>query len=128
MPCRKRARPVVVADEKILQRCFCPVEETLPNRAHSGVVEALTHHGQFERIVGAEADLLGPMQVEETFDVELEEMRNQTPEGGVRMRLDRSRSGPKNAGSSWVRSVSWVTTPQLPPPPPLSTQNRSGFV
>src|SRR5277367_2304581 len=117
MPCRKRARRVVVADEKILRRCFCPVEETLPNRAHSGVVEALTHHGQFERIVGAEADLLGPMQVEETFDVELEEMRK-SDAGGVRMRLDRSQSGPKNAGRSWVRSVSWVTTPSFRRRPP----------
>ena len=34
---------------------------------------------------------------------------------------------PKNAGSSWVRSVRRVTTPKLPPPPPFSAQNRSGL-
>src|SRR5215468_3557223 len=31
------------------------------------------------------------------------------------------------AGSGWVRSVSRVTTPKVPPPPPLSAQNRSGL-
>jgi len=35
---------------------------------------------------------------------------------------------PKNAGRSWVRNVSRVTTPRLPPPPPLIAQNRSGLV
>ena len=35
---------------------------------------------------------------------------------------------PKNSGSSWVRKVARVTTPQLPPPPPFSAQNRSGFI
>src|SRR5215468_12628321 len=32
------------------------------------------------------------------------------------------------AGSGWVRSVSRVTTPKVPPPPPLSAQNRSGLL
>ena len=35
-------------------------------------------------------------------------------------------AAPKNCGSSCVRSVRRVTTPQLPPPPPLSAQKRSG--
>ena len=34
---------------------------------------------------------------------------------------------PKETGSSWVRSVRRVTTPKLPPPPPLSAQNRLGM-
>ena len=37
-------------------------------------------------------------------------------------------TAPKNSGKSCVRSVSRVTTPKLPPPPPLIAQNRSGFV
>src|SRR5262249_27184903 len=35
---------------------------------------------------------------------------------------------PKNGGSSRVRSVTRVTTPRLPPPPPFRPQKRSGFV
>src|ERR1700679_1683954 len=89
----KRAREVVAADEKILRRCFYPVEEFLPDRAHLRVVEALAHHNQFERIVRTETDLLAPMRVEEIVDVELEEMRDQTLKGAVRLRLDRCQSG-----------------------------------
>src|SRR5262249_9574492 len=37
------------------------------------------------------------------------------------------RAAPSQAGSAWVRSVSRVTTRKVPPPPPLSAQNRSGF-
>src|SRR6516162_8989272 len=37
-------------------------------------------------------------------------------------------TSPKNAGSSRVRSVTRVTTPRLPPPPPFRPQKRSGFV
>ena len=35
---------------------------------------------------------------------------------------------PKNGGNSRVRSVSRVTMPKLPPPPPFKAQNRSGLV
>jgi len=35
---------------------------------------------------------------------------------------------PKNSGSSWVRKVSRVTTPRLPPPPPFKPQNKSALV
>ena len=35
---------------------------------------------------------------------------------------------PKVAGNSYVLSVSRVTTPNVPPPPPFSAQNRSGLV
>ena len=34
----------------------------------------------------------------------------------------------ENSGSACVRSVSRVTTPRLPPPPPFNPQNRSGLV
>lgn len=34
---------------------------------------------------------------------------------------------PNRSGNSRVRSVSRVTTPRLPPPPPFSPQNRSGW-
>ena len=37
-------------------------------------------------------------------------------------------TAPKVSGSACTRSVSRVTTPKLPPPPPLSAQKRSGFV
>ena len=37
-------------------------------------------------------------------------------------------TAPIDAGSACVRSVSFVTTPRLPPPPPFSPQNSSGFV
>ena len=37
-------------------------------------------------------------------------------------------TAPKRAGNSWVASVRRVTTPRLPPPPPLMAQYKSGFV
>src|SRR5262249_46408746 len=37
-------------------------------------------------------------------------------------------TAPTEAGRGWVRSVSGVTAPKVPPPPPLSAQNRSGLL
>ena len=63
-----------------------------------------------------------------SFAVEADDPADQAAERGVRSRPDRQEHGAKKAGRSCVRSVSRVTTPRLPPPPPFSAQNRSGLV
>jgi len=45
----------------------------------------------------------------------------------VRRRFDIEHDDAEVLGSSCVRTVSLLTAPKVPPPPPLSAQNRSGL-
>ena len=66
------------------------------------------------------------MRVEEAVGVEVDELREQPPEGVVGSAWTVKLDAAEGLGSSCVASVSRVTTPNVPPPPPFSAQNRSG--
>ena len=117
-------------DLELLGRRRHRVEERAPDGLRLAAVEALEHHRDRrgrcrgrKRICSPQCGLNSARAVEvDDLADQPAERRRPTPPGSSVF------TAPKISGRACVRSVSRVTTPKLPPPPPLSAQNSSGCV
>jgi hypothetical protein len=68
------------------------------------------------------------MRVKQSLGIERDDLPISARNAGPDIALTVKIAAPARSASSWVLSVSRVTTPKLPPPPPFSAQSRSGLV
>src|SRR5260370_3832717 len=128
MPGRNAAQPRRGHEREIVGRRGDPLQEGLPDGIGLFQGESLKRHMYVQSVARPDIDDLPPMGIEKTFSVEIKEPADQPVEGGVGGRLDRRRHAAEE-GRQCVRAQRHaVTTPKLPPPPPLGAHNRSAFV
>ena len=121
-------RSVRAAQQEVLGSVGYPIKEGLPQRLRLLLAQTLEHHRKAQDVPRLEPGLLAPVRVEEPFVVEAMKRAIRSRKAVSELALMVPKTAPKYSGSSRVLSVSRVTTPKLPPPPPLSAQNKSGLV
>jgi len=111
------------------QRARHPIQKGLPYPFYFFRTQTVAHHQQVEYIVARNARLLAPVIVEKDA---LDRGRRSTPANARNASSDAALTvriaAPQNSGSSRTRSVTLLTAPNVPPPPPFSAQNKSEFV
>ena len=114
---------------KSARRVGQPSRRTAATPPRGSAVRPWNTIATLSALSGRKRDLLAPVRIEQAARVEVDEALRSAggrPSSDVAL-IVALRAAEESSGSSWVRRVSRVTTPKLPPPPPFSAQNRSGL-